>query len=188
MLKFPYTMQNNKESVFNAIADIRKSDKSPVHLDNMDLDCLKDLVAYLRNTHSHYMDECFPRLHEAVHVMLEDCDMQVSAVMNSFFDEYEKQVTQHFRYEEKHLFPYADALVAGERIDVAKIATYSCNHSGMENSLRDMKTLIINHISTSDKVSVLSYLFRLEDDMHKHVILEEKLFVPLLQKLGSQNE
>jgi len=179
---------SNKESVFNIISDIRKSDKAPVHLDNIGLDGLKDLVAYLRSSHSHYVEECFPRLHEAVHKMLQDCDSQVSTAMNSFFDEYEKQVFHHFRYEEKHLFPEADALIDGRKIDCAKISADKGNHNGMETSLKDMKMLVINHMDSADKVAVLSYLFRLEDDIHKHVMIEEKLFVPLLQKLGGSNE
>ncbi len=189
MLRIPDTM-SNKESVFNIISDIRKSDKAPVHLDNIDLDGLKDLVAYLRISHSHYVEECFPRLHEAVHTMLQDCDAQVSTAMNRFFDEYEKQVFQHFRYEERHLFPEADALIAGRKIDRAKLAANNgCHdHNGMETSLKDMKMLVINHIASSDKLVVLSYLFRLEDDIHKHVIIEDRLFVPLLIKLAGKNE
>jgi len=181
---------SNKESVFNIIADIRKSDKAPVHIDNIDMDGLKDLVAYLRSSHNYYVEICFPRLHEAVHAMLKDCDAQVSAAMNCFFDEYEKQVFQHFRHEEKHLFPYADELIAGKEIDCAKVSSHNSNHNhnGMETSLKDMKMLVINHIDSTDKVTVLLYLFRLEDDIHKHVMIEERLFVPLLLKLGGNNE
>lgn len=177
-----------KRSIFDTIADLRKSESINVHLDNMDMDCLKDLVAYLRNSHKHYIEYSIPHLHEAIHAMLTDCDTQVSAAMNSFFDDYEKHLQQHFRYEEKHLFPYADSLIAGKDVDFTRIPEHNSNHSGMENSLHDMETLIINHINSTDKVTVLFYLFRLEDEIHKHVILEERVLVPLINKLVSADE
>lgn len=180
-------MRTNK-SIFNIIADLRKSERLTVHLDNLDMDSLKDLVTYLRNSHKQYLEYAIPQLHEAIHSMLKDCDTQVSSAMNSFFDEYEKHLLQHFRYEEKHLFPYADCLIAGEKIDLTKISDNNCNHPGMESSLHDMETLIINHIDSADKVTVLFYLFLLEDEIHKHVILEERVFVPLLQKIRNADE
>lgn len=170
-----------KDSIFNIIADIRNSEFTPVNIDSLTLSDLQELVLYLKASHEFYTQICFPKLHEAIHAMLKKCDRQVSDVMNRFFDEYEKDVRAHFEYEEKILFPCATALAKGN--PVGKIEH---GHASIVTSLKDMKSLVINHIPYSecseDKINVLSYIFRLEEDLGKHVLIEERLFIPLVKK------
>lgn len=177
-----------KKTIYTMISDIRKSDFAHVNISGLGVEDLGVLVSYLKASHDYYLEDCLPKLHEAVHVMLSSHDGTVSAAMNGFFDCYEKAMQEHFIYEESMLFPYATAIIRGETVE-NKPAFHvdSDSHEDLENSIRDFKTLLFTYLPsescTDVTVKVISLIFRLEEDLHKHVMIEDRLFLPLIKKL-----
>lgn len=177
-----------KNTIYTMISEIRKSDFAHVNISELGVEDLGVLVSYLKASHDYYLNDCLPKLHEAVHVMLSSYDGTVSTAMNGFFDCYEKAMQDHFSYEERMLFPYAAAIVCGETVeDKPAFHEDSDSHENLENSIRDFKTLLFSYLPsescTDVTVSVISLIFRLEEDLHKHVMIEDRLFLPLIKKL-----
>lgn len=120
--------------------------------------------------------------------MLSAYDGEIGDVMNAFFDNYEKTVKEHFEYEERVLFPYTTALVYG--IKAGTVATpqegYG-DHTDIEDCIHDFRNLILKHIPSKGgedaRIEVISHIFRLEEDMHRHVMIEDRLLLPLIKKL-----
>lgn len=167
------------------------NDKAPVPVVKLGKDDLRELVEYLKISHDFYTRDCFPVLHANIHKMLECCDGKVGQAMNKFFDDYEQGVLEHFKYEEQVLFPYAEKLLDGAAGPPLPKEGEKKYHLDIVSCLNDMKALILNHIPSTEgsqaRVIVLSYLFRMGDDMHKHVLVEDRLFIPLLRKMEKEN-
>lgn len=180
-----------KSTIYTMISDIRKSDFAHINISSLGVDDLGVLVSYLKASHDYYLNDCLPKLHEAVHVMLSSYDGTVSAAMNEFFDCYERAMQIHFSYEENTLFPYAAAIVTGQAVNAKPdFHDESDSHEDLENSIRDFRTLLFSYLPsvscTDVTVKVISLIFRLEEDLHKHVMIEDRLFLPLIKKLENK--
>ena len=153
-------------------------------------DDLPVIVGFLKASHAHYVNACFPTLHSDIHKMLEGCDKATADIMNRFFDDYEKEELNHFRYEEQTVFPCVAALLEGS----VKLEGYEGvagqfeeNHHNIGSHLNDLKNLLVKYISTpqpSDvQMRVLEQIYSIEADTKRHAAIEEKVLLPLVMKL-----
>ena len=62
----------------------------------------------------------------------------------------------------------------------------------MEEKINDLKNIIIKYLPGSYtshiRMQVLYEIFKIENDLHKHAMVENKLLIPIVAKLESKNE
>ena len=133
------------------------------------------LVDYLHNSHAFYLDKEFASLERNLKAMVEPCDSA------------QKQVENHFAYEESVVFPYIRALVKGERQESYTIEQFEENHSNIEETLNDLKNIVMKYLpETCDTIlrnEVLYKLFSLEADLAKHTVIEDTVLIPIVNKM-----
>lgn len=178
--------------LFLLICRIYSSDDfrpQPEYLEPSDLG---NLVSYLRTSHTYYLTTVIPRLGGDIQRMTACCDEKYGKILNSFFDNYRREVDKHFAYEERVVFPYIEALLAGKRdTDPTgySIETFEENHSDIDTTLNDLKNIILKYIPEDCppmmQTDVLLEIFRFEEDLAKHTVIENEVLIPLVTKLES---
>ena len=100
---------------------------------------------------------------------------------------YRREVDNHFDYEERTVFPYVQALLEKRRVDGYNILCFEDNHSDIDGKLCDLKNIIIKYLpencSAKLRYEVLSDIFRFEEDLSRHTVIENQILIPLVEKL-----
>ena len=129
------------------------------------------IVDYLHNSHAFYLDKEFAGLERNLSDMVEPCS----------------QVQNHFEYEESVVFPYVRALIVGGRQESYSIEQFEENHSNIDETLNDLKNIVMKYLpETCDTVlrnEVLYRIYRLEEDLLKHTIIEDSVLIPVVNKM-----
>ena len=144
---------------------------------------LHDVLKYLRLSHAYYMDVALQELAEALKTLTEPCGNMHKRIIRQFFHEYKDELTKHFEYEEKSVFPYAEAILHNGR---PAADGYGENHSHMEEKLADLKSLVIKYLppecSPQDICRALSCIFNLQEDIARHILVEDGVLVPIVNR------
>ena len=150
-------------------------------------DDLRHIVDYLRASHRYYKEYSLPRLRKGVGETVESCDELHRKVLEKFFGEYCSEVASHFAYEEETVFPYIDQLLEGCLSDEFSIEKFEDNHSDVDEKLNDMKSIIIKYLPedcpTEQRNDMLFEIFRFEEDLARHTLIEDRLLIPLVEKI-----
>ncbi|MBO4876296.1 MAG: hemerythrin domain-containing protein [Bacteroidales bacterium] len=146
------------------------------------------LIGYLQRTHKYWIESFFPNLHSNIHMMFESCDERSAKILNKFYDDYDDEIKKHLDYEENTVFPYIISLGEGKK-DVAnkfRIKDFEENHSNIEEKLHDLKNIVIKYLpesaSQQSRINVLNEIFKIENDLCKHSVIENKILIPLVSK------
>lgn len=155
---------------------------------------IKSITTYLRASHRFYTGVCFPAIHDSVHRLVEGLDEMSHRLIDKFYDDYDNEVNNHFRYEEEVVFPYIEGLIAGGTCDRNKysISLFGHNHSNINEKLNDLKNIIIKYLSeefsSPVRFELLNNIYNVEKDLRKHSLIEDRLLVPLVEKLENSHE
>ena len=155
---------------------------------------IKSITTYLRASHRFYTGVCFPAIHDSVHRPVEGLDEMSRRLIDKFYDDYDNEVSNHFRYEEEVVFPYIESLIAGGVCDRSKysISLFGHNHSNINEKLNDLKNIIIKYLgeefSSPVRFELLNNIYNVEKDLRKHSLIEDRLLVPLVEKLENSHE
>ena len=126
------------------------------------------IVKYLSLSHTHYMNVAMKDLASSLGRMMALCPDETQRVIWKFFADFKEELQKHFDFEEAYVFPHIDGCQAVISED---------DHSGVEETLEDLKSLVMNHLPASadqqEAYRVLSVINSLQDDIHKHILLEE---------------
>lgn len=140
---------------------------SPEELEKADLSVI---VRYLSLSHSHYMNVALKDLAAGLGRMIVPCADETQTVIWKFFSDFKEELRKHFAYEEQLVFP----MVGSPDADISEE-----DHSGVEETLDDLKSLVMNHLPSEadqqEAFKVLSAITSLQDDIRKHILLEEML-------------
>ena len=138
---------------------------SPEELEQADLSVI---VKYLSLSHNHYMDVDMKDLAASLGRMIVPCGDETQRVIWKFFSDFKEELQKHFDYEEAYVFPYVGSSEAGIPDE---------DHSGVEETLEDLKSLVMSHLPASadqqEAYKVLSAIHSLQEDIRKHILLEE---------------
>ncbi|NOX46426.1 MAG: hemerythrin domain-containing protein, partial [Chlorobi bacterium] len=115
-------------------------------------------------------------------------------MVESFFEEYIKEVTEHIQYENDIVFPYVIELFnAGSKADSLEmlkhyaVIDYKKHHSNIEEKLTDLKNLLIKYLPQKGDMPVrreiLFDLFELEYDLNIHQKIEDTILIPLVEEI-----
>lgn len=148
---------------------------------------LDSLLHYLRQSHKYFLEYCLPairrKLLDGINFRLSD----ISVLILKFFDEYLLEVRTHMEYEEKNVFAYVNALIAGNASPDYKIATYSDHHEQVGSKLKELKKIIIKYCPVDSDANILNDalydIYRCEDELESHCHVEDCILVPAIMNL-----
>lgn len=145
------------------------------------------IVDYLHNSHAFYLGKEFVGLENNLSAMVEPCDELQKKIVAKFFSDYRTQVERHFEYEEDVVFPYVRSLIDGGRHESYSIEQFEENHSNIDETLNDLKNIVLKYLpETCDTVlrnEVLYRIYRLEEDLLKHTLIEDNVLIPIVNKM-----
>lgn len=145
------------------------------------------IVSYLHNSHLFYLQRSFPALEENLNAMVESCGEMHKKIVAKFFADYKTQVQNHFAYEERIVFPYVRSLMNGEAVESYSIEQFEENHSNIDETLNDLKNIVMKYLpETCDTLlrnDVLYKIYRLEEDLAKHTLIEDTVLIPVVNKM-----
>lgn len=153
-----------------------------------EIEDVKVIVNYLKNTHEYYKTEVLPKVTEQIKSITENNKDLTFILIERFFEEYKQEVLKHLEYEETKVFPYALDLISYNNITIDyKIKNYKNHHQDIETKLLDLKNLLIKHLpEKNDQVfrrNLLFELFRFEKDLRIHTIIEENILITAIENL-----
>lgn len=152
---------------------------------------MRALVDYLQQSHKYYRQQKIDSIENQLRMMGLECNEVHNKILLSFFEEYKREVLNHFRYEEEQVFPYIESLYMGLKAPDFNINQYEQNHSNIEDKLSDLKNIIIKYLPESCSCDlrnrVLFEIFLFEDDLIKHSLIEDKVLVPFVEQMEQQN-
>lgn len=115
-------------------------------------------------------------------------------LVEKFFGEYFKEVTEHLNYENNIVFPYIIGLY--DKIINHKhpfnpqkysVTEYKEHHNDIEEKLNDLKNLLIKYLPQKNdqalRRKLLFCLFELEYDLSIHSQIEDLILIPLVTKM-----
>jgi regulator of cell morphogenesis and NO signaling len=177
---------NLSTDLFLMICRVYAIDGFSPEIGNLTNSDIPKLIGYLQRTHKYWIESFFPNLHTNIHTMLESCDERSAKILNKFYDDYDEEVQKHLDYEENTVFPYITSLVSGNKNDRFRIKDFEKNHSNIEEKLHDLKNIVIKYLpesaSQQSRINVLNEIFKIENDLNKHSIIENKILIPLVSK------
>ncbi len=164
---------------------------------------LEDMVAYLKATHSYYLDVALPRMEKKINRLLDQSELSPKEInlVSGFFNDYKQEFMDHISLEEKEILPYIlelekQTLLAQpdarfmEGLKNYSIAEFANEHDRLEYSLENLSKLIVKYLPPfRDQelcIRVLGDLAELVKDLIDHADMEDKVLVPRVAELEQQ--
>ncbi len=148
------------------------------------------LMQYLKQSHIYFLDYCLPAIRRKLIDGIELRTTDISFLILRFFDDYCAQVRTHMEHEEKTLFVYITHLLKGEMPEGYTVSTYSKHHEEVSSSLKELKSLIIRYCPSSADANLLNSalydIYRCEQELESHCLVEDRLLVPAIMKLEKE--
>lgn len=148
------------------------------------------IIRFLKNSHSYYKTDKYPEIKGFIKDLQDRTGSREVKLIEKFFADYFSEVVEHLDYEDDVAFPYFVMLAEknGDANDSRFSAKeYKDHHSDIETKLADLKNLLLKHIHVSNELSLrrkLFYsLFELEFDLHIHALIEDKILLPLIDRV-----
>ncbi len=155
---------------------------------------IRNITVYLRASHKFYSTVCFPLLHNNIHRMVKELDDVSRRLIDKFYDDYDNEVNNHFRYEEEVVFPYIEQLIGSRKTgnNGYSISLFEHNHGNINEKLNDLSNIIIKYLNkdyaTQLRFEVLGEIHNIANDLLKHSDIENRLLVPLVEKIEQRYE
>ena len=153
---------------------------------------IRSITTYLRASHKFYSTICFPALHNNIHRMVKELDEISRKLIDKFYDDYDNEVTSHFQYEEEVVFPYIEKLLNDKKGGEYRISLFGHSHGNVNEKLTDLSNIIIKYLNkeyTSQlRFEILGEIHNIGNDLLKHSDIENRLLVPLVEKIEQRYE
>ena len=148
------------------------------------------IIGFLRNSHKYYREDKYPQISNYIHLLQERHTGKELVLLEQFFNVYFDEVMEHLDYEDNVAFPYFVKLInegqTGKK-ELYSAKEYSDHHTDIELKLKDLKNLLLKHITTSFDLTIkrklLFSLFELEHDLYIHSLIEETILIPYGYKM-----
>lgn len=149
------------------------------------------LLQYLQNSHQFFVEFRLPnirrKLIEAVNCSSHN---QVGMLTLKFYDEYAQEVSRHMDFENNHVHPFVNELLAHKlpHTSLEELGKeHSGNHASMEKSIVELKNIIIKYSPNEGNDQLLNDalmdIYMTEEDLLLHCKLEDTLFTECVRKL-----
>ena len=145
------------------------------------------LVPYLEKSHKYYVDKRLPHIELHLDAIAQKLNGRIGQVFISFFKEYKLEVEEHFKHEERVVFPHIRALMNSKKDTSYSIGEFLHTHSDIEGKLDDLLNIVFKYlppeVDDDNVLDVVYDILRLSEDLKKHTFIEEKIMVPLVKHL-----
>lgn len=153
---------------------------------------VESLLQYLRQSHVYFLEYCLPAIRRKLLDGIKLRTTDVSFLILKFFDEYYTEVRAHMEYEERTVFGYVRTLLDGMQLPDFHISTYSDHHEQVSSKLTELKNIIIKYCPDDADANLLNAalydIYRVEEELSNHCLVEDLMFVPLVERLEGQGE
>ena len=177
---------------FLLICNVYLSDDYTPSRDLLEKVDLRDVLRYLRCSHSYYMDTAVLSLSRSLDDLMTPCSDTHKMIISRFFSDYTRELSKHFEYEESVVFPYVEAMLEKRAGGDFSIVEYEQHHSDVQEKLDELKTLIMTYLPVQcDQHLIqraLGGIFSLERDLQKHTTIENRILIPAVNHLEDVNE
>jgi len=145
------------------------------------------LMHYLRASHEYYLEFQLPKIRRELIDALDEKD-NLARLILKLYDDYARTIRSHMKYEEKNVFPYVEALLAGRPTGNYDIETYSKHHGQTDILLHELKSIIIKYLPSdglhNSQLSACLYdIYNNEEWLSYHAEVEESIFIPAIRWL-----
>ena len=134
------------------------------------------LIDYLRQAHIYFLDFSLPAIRRKLIEAIDCSQDDVAFLILKFFD-----------YEEKTVFKYVDALIAGNAPKNYQISTFSKHHDQVGEKLTELKNIIIKYCPAKANENLLNAalfdIYACEEGLESHCKIEDYIFVPAILNL-----
>lgn len=148
---------------------------------------MDQLIPYLRLSHEYYVSKRLPHIESHLHHIAEQLPERVALVFLKFFEQYRREVVDHFQHEEKLVYPHVEALQQGKADRSYSIGAFIESHGNLEDKLSDLVLIIFKYlpeqVTSDDAVDVVHDILQLSSDLNRHSLIEEKVLVPYVKHL-----
>jgi len=165
----------------------------PGEKDVYKIENLRSVLTFLKNSHTFYIDDKYPELKNYLKEIKPANNNKDFRLIVQFFDNYFSEVLDHLRYEDEVAFPYFYSLpdsLPSDREKTFSAGEYRNHHTDIETKLSDLKNLFLKHVRIKGRLNIkrkfLNTLFGLEFDLKIHSIIEEKILVPIAERIETK--
>ena len=161
-------------------------------VDDVDVNALME---YLKKSHSYFVDFRLPAIKRKLLEAIGVSSNQIAVLILKFYDEYAAEVSRHMDYENHHVHPYVEQLLAGRLPDSEHgfhilSHRHQDNHSSIEKSSSELKNILIKYYPAKSNVQLLNEvlmdIYMMEEDMLSHCRLEDHLFAECVHCLEDE--
>ncbi len=156
-----------------------------------DVVSLPALMQYLKNSHSYFVDYRLPHIRrQLIEAIDYSAGGRIAFLILRFYDEWAAEVARHMEYENTSVHPYVERLLHGvlpaETFE-SIVCRHEDNHSSIEKSIAELKSIIIKYSPTGTNAQhlsdVLMEIYMAEEDLLLHCRLEDTLFAECVRRL-----
>ncbi len=157
---------------------------------------VRAMLEYLKQSHKYFLDYQFPTMRRNMLNAI-DCSVrnEVAFLVLKFYDEYVEEVRKHMVYEEEVAFEYVGKLLDGNSPSTTLTAEshhlLSRHHESIEGKLKELKNLFIQYYPqkeiNDDLNAVIFELYRTQEDLSIHCMVEDNIFLPAVRRLEHLN-
>lgn len=159
---------------------------------------IPDFLKYLKSSHRYFLKEKIPTIQQNIHQLVHLLHDTKADMVESFYNTYIEEVTEHIEYENETVFPYIEEMYnayltekdPSSLLKEYDIGIYGEHHEDIEDVLKDLKNILIRHLPQKEKGKtrriVLQQLFELESDLYSHTRIEDEVLIPLVKEMENK--
>lgn len=140
------------------------------------------VVEHLRASHRYYIQDRLPHLEHHMEHITDGVGEQQSAILRKYFSDYQREVRDHVRREERTLASMLEELDDSEHLGKAVGEHYRKSHDNIKDKLNDLTQIILKYIPgdrlNEEMVELVFDIMQLSRDLEKHALIEEILLTP----------
>jgi len=172
--------------LFLMICGVYSLDEYEPVADALTGDDVRRIIRYLRLSHAYYMNVQLPKIQQGVVALAGDCNDIQERVLVKFFEELVAELGSHFD-EEEHMFADVESRISDSAAGSCEMFEIDSVHDDIGDKIDDVKSIVIKYLPetcpTELRLSVLAEIYRLREDIGKHILIESKLLAPALRNL-----
>lgn len=172
--------------LFLMICSVYSFDEYEPVADSLSGDDVRRIIRYLRLSHAYYMNVQLPKIQQGVVALAGDCNDIQEKVLVKFFEELVAELDNHFEAEER-MFSDIESRIADPSAGSCAMPETDSVHDDIGDKIDDVKSIVIKYLPetcpTELRLDVLAEVYRLREDIRKHILIESKLLAPALKNL-----
>ena len=149
------------------------------------------LLKYLKNSHRYFLDYQFPSMRRS---LIDSIEMQneIAFLVLKYYDIYVEEVRLHMANEDDTTFAWVEQMLNDDSTPSGSGQLLSKHHDSIEKKLGELKKLFLQYYPQKDNNnelnSVVIELYRTEEELRSHCLIEDNLFTPAVRKLENRQK